>query len=387
MKFFKSKYYTDLTDVKISTASNTIPSSTLATLVTLHDGNRQISITDQIFSRYTMRFSAVQGYAVDMEKVINEWELVTDLTSPNKTTTDKCEVLNIDNLVVRTYFDKVSECFITARTIDNEIIKHVRTTLLRVPIMVNPENIFSNLLERGFINKYVKKVKPKIGILIQDRSGFNIRYSDIADIDINFDTMYSNGFAKTSDKILDNINDETLTGLYILHGDAGTGKTSYIKWLTKNTKRNMIIVPPDMVTALTKPAFIEFLLNNKGLVFIVEDAEASLTNRLGSANSIVSTILNLSDGILADALKCQFICTFNTALTNVDTALLRPGRLLVRHKFNKLTTEESNAYLKSVGVDITVDKESSLSELMNIENMPITSVEKTKRSIGFNTQH
>ena len=39
----------------------------------------------------------------------------------------------------------------------------------------------------------------------------------------------------------------------------------------------------------------------------------------------VSAILNLSDGMLADFLRLQIICTINCTAADIDSALMRPG--------------------------------------------------------------
>ena len=57
----------------------------------------------------------------------------------------------------------------------------------------------------------------------------------------------------------------------------------------------------------------------------------------------VSAILNLSDGMLADFLRLQIICTINCSAADIDPALLRPGRLLCHRIFNRLTTPKPPA--------------------------------------------
>ncbi|MGO8056094.1 hypothetical protein, partial [Rhizobium leguminosarum] len=53
-------------------------------------------------------------------------------------------------------------------------------------------------------------------------------------------------------------------------------------------------------------------------------------------SSSVSNLLNISDGLLADFLNVQLVCTFNSSLTFIDTALLRKGRLIAKYEFGKL---------------------------------------------------
>jgi ATP-dependent 26S proteasome regulatory subunit len=57
----------------------------------------------------------------------------------------------------------------------------------------------------------------------------------------------------------------------------------------------------------------------------------------GSDNrELVAAILNLTDGLLADFLRLHIICTINCASSDIDPALLRPGRLLCHRIFSRL---------------------------------------------------
>ena len=90
---------------------------------------------------------------------------------------------------------------------------------------------------------------------------------------------------------------------------------------------------------------------------------------------------------MGDILKCQFLCTFNTELTNIDSALLRPGRLLVRHEFTNLDVATANRYLKSIDSSITVTEPTSLAVLTNLDNLPVENEVIKKTSFGFNSTH
>ena len=80
-----------------------------------------------------------------------------------------------------------------------------------------------------------------------------------------------------------------------------------------------------MISSLTDPGFLSILIENKNSVLVLEDCENYIAERtLDDRNTdIVSSILNLADGILSDVMECQFICTFNSDISKIDTALLR----------------------------------------------------------------
>jgi len=175
-------------------------------------------------------------------------------------------------------------------------------------------------------------------------------------------------------------------GVVLLHGLAGTGKTNYIKWLTAQIPdKDFIFVPNNMIGELAKPEFMSMLIEQKNSVLVLEDCENYIAERVGGGNQtdVVGIILNIADGILSDVLECQFICTFNADLMDIDHALLRRGRLIVEYQFGKLSIKKCNAYLKSIGKDITVDKEMTLAELTHIDEKEYKAVDDKKVGFGF----
>ena len=74
-------------------------------------------------------------------------------------------------------------------------------------------------------------------------------------------------------------------------------------------------------------------------VLVIEDAEALIQARDdvdAGQGGLVSTLLNLSDGLLGNVLNLHVIATINTDYENIDEALLRPGRLRSYYEFEKL---------------------------------------------------
>ena len=68
--------------------------------------------------------------------------------------------------------------------------------------------------------------------------------------------------------------------MILLHGDPGTGKTTYIKHLIyKFLDKEFIFIQNDFVRDLLKPSFISFLLQNKNAILIIEDAEKVVVTR------------------------------------------------------------------------------------------------------------
>ena len=109
----------------------------------------------------------------------------------------------------------------------------------------------------------------------------------------------------------------------------------------------------------------------------MEDCEKALTSRDKVYNPVMSTLLNLTDGIIADVLGIKLICTFNTNLNNIDKALLRKGRLSLKYEFKKLNAEKAS---KLLGRNIT--NEMSLADIYYDKEENDFS-KKIERKIGF----
>jgi len=207
-------------------------------------------------------------------------------------------------------------------------------------------------------------VKNKIYVVYRSSNGFQKKPFDVKKRNINISDNYNEDFPEISEEIIGKLNDKKKTGLVILHGEPGTGKTTYIRYLASKLKRNIIFISPDMVHHITSPEFIPFLLDNSDSILIIEDAEPALQKRLGDGRSgAVSNILNMTDGLLSDCLNISIVATFNTTTKDIDEALLRQGRLLKSYKFDKLSKEKAQELAKKLGKNIEVKEPMSLAQI------------------------
>jgi hypothetical protein len=90
-----------------------------------------------------------------------------------------------------------------------------------------------------------------------------------------------------------------------------------------------------------------------------------LVSRDTNVNNLVSSVLNLSNGILGDCLEASVVCTFNTDLQNIDRALLREGRLIGNWEFGKLDVARCRKVAALQGIELDVVKPMTVSELVN----------------------
>jgi ATP-dependent 26S proteasome regulatory subunit len=116
------------------------------------------------------------------------------------------------------------------------------------------------------------------------------------------------------------------------------------------------------------PEFMDLLLDNPNAVLVIEDAENIIKDRRYSSESSVSNLLNISDGLLSDCLNVQIICTFNSEIGLVDSALLRKGRLIARYEFGKLSIDKARKLIDHLNLKIKINKPMTLAEITNPEN-------------------
>lgn len=228
-----------------------------------------------------------------------------------------------------------------------------------------------------------KKKKSNIQLVKSEMGHMDTEEYDLFIPQIDLELNYGSDFKKVHDVIISKLNETNGKGIILLHGDPGTGKTSYIKHLTSLIKeKDILFIPPSMAEMLSEPSIIPFLMDHKNSILIIEDAERVISDREGNGSTAgVSNILNLTDGILGDCLSIQIVATFNMKREKIDQALLRKGRLIAEHKFEKLSVEESNKLLKHLEKDHEVSESMSLADIYNIDVELIKTTNKSK--IGF----
>jgi hypothetical protein len=218
--------------------------------------------------------------------------------------------------------------------------------------------------------------KPRINVIEVRGQNYAVvehKVSDsftIRDLDIN----YGQGFTDFHNELMNRFKAQS-KGLVLFHGVPGTGKTYYIRHLLRQmaqSRKRVLYMPPNMVDHLTDPSFMTFLINTVKswshdgdfCVLLIEDAEPLLAKRQeGVRIQGVTNLLNMTDGLLNDMLNLQIICTFNVDLRRLDSALLRPGRLLARKEFRPLGVLDANLLAQRLGIKHHFDGPTSLSEI------------------------
>jgi hypothetical protein len=230
-----------------------------------------------------------------------------------------------------------------------------------------------------FSQKYRKPMPPTSNggtfFLIQ-QDGDNIKTKEVS---LSSDTVlkpevfalhYGSGSGEWHQSFVKKLCERT-NGLSIFEGRPGTGKTFYLRHLMGELKEShrFYFIPTSTMGILSRPDFIGFWTDqrwhhsNKKFAVILEDSDAALMTRGSDNREQVSAILNLSDGMLADFLRLQVICTINCSASDIDSALLRPGRLVCHRIFGRLDYSQAARLAESLGRKLPQARDYSLAEV------------------------
>lgn len=226
--------------------------------------------------------------------------------------------------------------------------------------------------------EYKAESIPEINFIAQADGALYLKPINLKKVDIDLEQDYSTNMP------LKNVEDlvKSESGLYILTGLPGTGKSYFIRYLA-SLGLQTVVVQQNQIHLLTEPAFQEFAFSElKDTLLILEDCEKVLEDRNKGGNSnLTSIMLNLTDGILNEALNIKVVVTLNT-MENIDPALLRVGRLRAFVEFNKLPTGKANAIANRLGSKTVYTEPVELSKIYNTKNTGKEEV--VKSTIGFN---
>lgn len=299
---------------------------------------------------------------------VNETELRDELIQRFKVEPMDCWQIHHSNLRTREeeQIKKLDFFFLKLR---EELLFTYSQESMRI---YHSEQVTSEAIDEvlEIIRKHHKPEKPEFMfyMLAQGSYGNELEFREfkIKQREIDLFSHYNDDFIPVNEKIIHFLNTDDLTGLVLLHGKPGTGKTSYLRYLITRTKRKVIYIPLGIFDMLSSPGFLPFLAENTGCVWIIEDCEELVKSRESiNGNSGISSLLNLSDGLLSDALNIKLICTFNTEIKNIDKALLRKGRLINRYEFKELSPEKTKTLLNLKGIEYQDQQGLTLAQIYN----------------------
>ena len=330
------------------------------------------------FTLFVAHFNSIPNFIHEIEidcKRANKWFFenykseIKD-THFSKRYLDRNKKAEIDDIFYFLYEDLMVD-FDTNHSIVRFLFR--KTDLTKVEMIIASIQKFKKRKQRQ---------KPEISLLVNTEFGLEIKSLLIKKPKLSIEDNYNTDFKEIHQAILKRLSRNNDKGLVLLHGKPGTGKTSYIRYLIASLKKQVIFLPPNLTKEITNPGLISILIENPNSIFVIEDAENIIVDREKNDSSPVSALLNISDGLLADCLNIQIICSFNTDISKIDPALMRKGRLIAKYEFKELEVEKAQELSDKLGFAAKINKPMSLTSIYNLDEKDFQQ-SKTGNPIGF----
>lgn len=270
------------------------------------------------------------------------------------------------------------------------------------PSYKNPEGFFDteNLtsVSVSIIGDFskIKELKSRLINAIGDHMNFDDDVLETSWVQLNSSmqlTYKSMPVKETSSKIIneaypfiDNPSEyidsylESKMPILILSGPPGTGKSTFIRHIIEKAPRKFEVFSVYDEDVMKMDAlYTSFISNSNPAIMIMEDADRLLEKRLENANTTMSKILNVSDGIIDLSMKKIIFTTNIESMNDMDQALIRPGRCFDILEFRNLTYNEAEKLATKIDKPLVNDTDSEfpISEIFN-------SVKSKKtRTFGF----
>lgn len=168
------------------------------------------------------------------------------------------------------------------------------------------------------------------------------------------------------------------SNVLLLIGKPGTGKTTFLRGLIQYAKTSATVTyDPEILNK--DSIFADFIDDDECNIMVLEDADTLLMARK-EGNSLMQRFLNVGDGLVTSAGKKLIFSTNLESTTDIDPALLRPGRLFDIVQFELLTKEQAQKVAEDFNIEINHDSEFySIAEIFHDK----IDCKNTKRKFGF----
>lgn len=358
--------------------SNTIQTRIEVTLKELYKTHDTVFKPAVIYAMY----SNIRSYFIILDKD-NKAQLLNAFNPRVVETDGKLELDSVNGspCIYQEYFIKeFSDNIEYGIYIDEDEIGHYFTEYGEVQIFSNYIQVNYNDYKQA--EKLLRFVKP-----LPESTNKTVTYDLVVSTNTGFSTTECTSSRNIDIDVKKNYNDDLPydkykefcekdgSGLALMYGIAGSGKTSLIKKLIYDcSDTNFYIMDFSMLQNIVSGQFLSFLLGLKNAVIIMEDCEYILKRRDTHENPLINSLLNITDGLVGDALNIRFLCTFNAPLTDIDEALLRPGRLKIKYEFKALNKNKTKAICGD-------DKAETLAEIYNRDKIDFG--KKEQKRIGF----
>jgi hypothetical protein len=165
----------------------------------------------------------------------------------------------------------------------------------------------------------------------------------IFDTQENIELFYNTDTFKKVEKLVKKIKKNS-TGISILHGDIGNGKSQLSKWICKSVDEICIYIPLNLIEqSINNPEFKNFLKKWGKVLLVIDDCDFLFNPIFGKTNYFAQNILQLVDGMFTDICQIHSLLIFNTYdREEIDEYLVDSNCTLDIIEIDELDQEQAN---------------------------------------------
>ncbi len=167
-------------------------------------------------------------------------------------------------------------------------------------------------------------------------------------IDLDNIELYYNDITFTKiNKLIKNIN-KSKSGLSVLWGERGTGKTHISSYISSEINKALIFIPNNMVeSTINNPEFISFLERHNNSVILIDDC--GIYENIYKSNMLINNIKQIVDGILSNHLNINVILISNSYDVEDVEDILDCNSIIGEVEFNELEPKKATELSRHIG--------------------------------------
>lgn len=170
---------------------------------------------------------------------------------------------------------------------------------------------------------------------------------------------YPESTVDSLDRLMSLRPDQVTGRLLLLHGPAGTGKTTAVRALTREWRdwcQVDSVIDPEML--FTDPSYLTTVVlgeqrqdeARRWRLLVLEDCNELVgADAKQDSGQALSRLLNLTDGLLGQGLDILVCLTTNENVARLHPAVVRPGRCLAEIELGPLPQEQAKRWLGHAG--------------------------------------